>query len=255
MNKTVLITGASSGIGMETAFEYASHGYDLILVARRKDRLESIEKSIKEKYNIEIIIIVKDLSKTKSAEELHYEVKKLGLKTEILINNAGFGMKGQFLNANIDKEEEMIILNILTVTKLTKLFAKDMVSSGGGTIINIASTAAFQAVPNLGVYSASKAYVLSFTEAIANEFKNHNVRVLAICPGATKSEFAQVAGFSVEDDKFSSATSKDLAKFIYSAMEKNCPLAVHGLINKFMIWIARFVPRQWVVNLAGKMIK
>lgn len=255
MNKTVLITGASSGIGMETAYEYASKGYDLIIVARRKVKLDEIKKSINEKYSCTVTVIPKDLSGMNSAEELYNDVKNMGLKTDILINNAGFGIKGQFIESEIKRDEEMMMLNMLTLTKLTKLFSADMVKNGGGTIINISSTAAFQAVPNLGIYSASKAFVLSFSEAIAFELKKHNIRVIAICPGATESEFAQVAGFGNTFTKQSIPTSKDLAGFIYKSMGKNCPVAIHGLKNKFMVWSARFVPRQLVVKIAGMMIK
>lgn len=149
----------------------------------------------------------------------------------------------------------MMILNMITLTKLTKLFAADMKSSGGGIIINIASTAAFQAVPNLGIYSATKAYVLSFSEAVAYELKKYNVKVISICPGATESEFAEVAGLGDKFRNMSIPGSKELAGFIYSSMNKNCPVAIHGFKNKLMIWSARFAPRQMVVSIAGRLFK
>ncbi|MGE5356364.1 MAG: SDR family NAD(P)-dependent oxidoreductase [Deltaproteobacteria bacterium] len=255
MKKTALITGASSGIGMETAFLLAEKGYELVLVARRTERLEKIRTEIKEKFNSGVEIITKDLAVINSAEELHTELNLQGIKTDVLINNAGFGIKGEMLNSDSRKEEQMMILNMITLTKLTKLFAADMKSSGGGIIINIASTAAFQAVPNLGIYSATKAYVLSFSEAVAYELKKYNVKVISICPGATESEFAEVAGLGDKFRNMSIPGSKELAGFIYSSMNKNCPVAIHGFKNKLMIWSARFAPRQMVVSIAGRLFK
>lgn len=255
MKKTVLITGASSGIGKATAYEFASHGYNLILVARRISNLKKIKEDVEENYNIKVSIFNKDLSELKSAEELYQIIVDKNLSPDILINNAGFGLKGFFIDIDENKEEEMLLLNMITLTKLCRLFGKHFMNTGGGTIINISSTAAFQAVPNLSTYSATKAYVLSLSEALSYEFKKFNINVIAICPGATESEFAQVAGF--EESKFMQniPTSADLAKFIYDNHLKNCPVKIHGWKNKLMVWSGRFAPRQMVIKIAAKMMK
>ena len=253
--KTVLITGASSGIGKETAFVFAENNYNLILVARRKNNLEAIKKELEEKHNVSVNVFDIDLSKTDSAEELYNKVKEGNFNIDILINNAGFGINGKFIDIDIKREESMLILNIITLTKLTKLFAKDMVKKQFGHIINIASTAAFQGIPGFAAYAASKAYVLHFSEAIAEELKKDNVKVTVINPGATKSEFAERAGFK-NDNFFSKApTSRDLAEFIYSSMKKGKISAIHGFKNKFLAFSTRTAPRNMLVKIAGKMME
>lgn len=254
MERTALITGASSGIGMETAFKFASEGYDLILIARRKERLENIKEKINELYDSKVTVIAKDLSTLDSAQELYDEVKGLGLKTDILINNAGFGIKGPFLEIDKNREQQMLLLNMVTLTKLCRLFARDMKDSEGGTIINVASTAAFQAVPLFSAYAATKSYVLSLSEALAQELRPHNINVVAVCPGPTDSEFGQVSGVAIEKISKYIPSSKDLAEFIFSKMDRKNPVAVHGFLNRSMICLSKIVPRQLVVKLAGWMI-
>lgn len=253
--KTVLITGASSGIGKETAFVYAENNYNLILVARRKENLEAIKKEVEEKHKVKVDIFDIDLSKTESAEKLYKKVNEQSLNVDILINNAGFGINGKFKDIDMSNEESMLILNILTLTKLTKLFVIEMVKKQSGHIINIASTAAFQGIPGFATYAASKAYVLHFSEAIAQELKNDNIKVTVINPGATKSEFANTAGF--ENDNFftKAPTSRDLAEFIYSTMKKEKISAIHGFKNKLLAFSARTSPRNLLVKIAGKMME
>lgn len=252
--KTVLITGASSGIGKETAFEYAKNGYDLVLVARRIERLESIKKEIEAKNKVKVSIFKVDLSKLDSAEVLYKSVKEKGLKIDVLINNAGFGINGKFIESDTNKENDMLLLNIVTLTKLTKLFTLDMVKNSKGHIINIASTAAFQAVPNFSVYAATKSYVLNFSEAIAFELKDKNVYVTAICPGATQSEFAKVSNAN-ESHFDKGPTSMNLAEFIFKSMENKKVVAIHGLKNKFLVFMQRFSPRSMIISIAAKMLE
>jgi len=253
--KTVLITGASSGIGKETAFVYAENNYNLILVARRKENLEAIKKEVEEKHKVKVDIFDIDLSKTDSAEQLYNKVKEANLPVDILINNAGFGINGLFKDTDINKEENMLILNMVTLTKLTKLFVQDMVKAQSGHIINIASTAAFQGIPGMACYAASKAYVLHFSEAIAQELKKDNVNVTIINPGATKSEFAKTAGFDNENFFSKAPTSRDLGDFIYSTMKNGKISAVHGIKNKIMAFSTRLTPRNLLVKIAGKMME
>ncbi len=252
--KTVLITGASAGIGKETAYVYAENNFNLILVARRKENLEKIKQDIEEKQKVKVDIFDMDLSKSQSAEQLYNKVKDANLKVDVLINNAGFGINGEFIKIDIKHEEDMLMLNMISLTKTTKLFAKDMVNKKEGHIINIASTAAFQGIPKFATYAASKAYVLHFSEAIAQELKKHNVFVTAINPGATQSEFADTAGF--KGDVFSKApSSRDLAEFIFTSAKKKKISAIHGFKNKMMVFSGRFSPRNMVVKIAGKMME
>jgi len=254
--KTVLITGASSGIGKELAYVYAEKNYNLIITARRKERMEAIKKDIQSKYNVSVDIFETDLSVNSNAEKLHNKIKNEALQVDVLINNAGFGIKGGFQETDIKKEEDMLMLNMVILTRLTRLFGKDMIEAGGGHIINVASTAAFQPVPWMASYAATKAYVLSFSEAIAYELKDKNVTVTAICPGATQSEFAEVAGFNAEKNITTNGpSSRKVAEFTYEMMEKGRVTAIHGLKNRMMTLGVRFTPRKLATMMAGKIME
>lgn len=255
MNKTALITGASSGIGKETAYVYAKNGYQLILVARRLEELEEIKKDIETNNKVSVTIFNLDLSKLDSAEVLYKEVTNANLTVDVLINNAGFGIYKNFAESDIEKEEQMLVLNMITLTKLTKLFISNMLKNGSGNIVNIASTAAYQPVPSLATYSATKAYVMSFSEAIAFELKDKNITVTVICPGGTQSEFGHMAGFDENEKIFNKMpTAKSLAEFIYKAMKAKKTNAIHGFKNNFLAFSNRFVPRKLTTYLASKVI-
>lgn len=254
--KTVLITGASSGIGKETAYEYAIKGYNMVLVARRTENLEAIKKEIEATHKNRVDIISLDLAKLKSAEELFQTVKDKNLQIDVLINNAGFGIYSDLINNETEKLEDMLVLNMITLSILTQLFAKEMVKMGGGHIINIASTAAFQPVPGLAAYSATKSYVMNFSEAVAFELKDKNVKVISVSPGATQSEFGVTAGFGEDTTFFNKMpTSKDLAQFIYRSMIKNKTNAIHGFKNSFLAFSNRFSPRKMTTKIASLMMK
>ncbi len=253
MNKTALITGASSGIGKETAYVFAQNKFDLILVARREENLNIIKKNIEEKHQTKVQIIAMDLAVLDAAETLFEKLKSQQIT--VLVNNAGFGLYGDFLNEDLKKEEQMLVLNIVTLTKLTRLFAEKMVKNGGGNIVNIASTAAFQPVPTLATYAATKAYVLNFSEAIAFELKSKKVYVTAICPGATASEFGKVAGFKENDSFFKGIPSaKELANFIFNAMQSKKTTVIHGLKSKILAFSNRFAPRKLTTFMAYKIM-
>ncbi|MFK5856391.1 MAG: SDR family oxidoreductase [Bacteroidota bacterium] len=253
--KTVLITGASSGIGAATAKVYAKNGYNLILTARRMNMLQELKGEISTKNKVDIDLFSVDLSLAKGAEELYNLITKDKLKVDVLINNAGFGTFMEFKKCDIDREEQMLNLNILSLTKLTKLFVDDMLKLGGGNIINIASAAAFQSVPYLATYAASKAYVLSFSEAIAYELKSSNIFVTVVSPGATASEFADTAGFKGGDMFNNVPTSADLAEFIFNSMKKKKVSPIHGLKNNILTFSLRFSPRKLNTAVAGRMMK
>lgn len=251
---TALITGASNGIGLELAKIHASKGDDLVLVARNIKRLDELKAEIQKQYKVNIYNINKDLSLPDAAQEVYDETKKQNIRIDYLINNAGFGDFGMFTETDWNKELQMINLNITALTQFTKLFLKDMVQRRSGRIMNVASTAAFQSGPTMAVYFATKAYVLSFSEAIANEVSNQGVTVTILCPGATESGFQAAAAMEesglVKGRKL--PTSKEVAEYGYAAMMKGKTVAIHGLMNYIMANSVRFVPRALVVKLTRK---
>ncbi|MBC7498200.1 SDR family oxidoreductase, partial [Candidatus Gracilibacteria bacterium] len=216
LSTTVLITGASSGIGREFAHIFAKKGYNLILVARRRDLLEDIKTEYK---NIHIEIIEKDLSVSGSVGELYEAVQAKNLQVDILINNAGFGDFGYFHEGDIQKYREMIQLNITALTELCYMFGKEMISRNNGKILNVASTAAFQPGPLMSVYFATKHYVLAFSEGIAEEWSQYGVVVTALCPGPTESGF-QVGARATQNKMFTKKlpSSSEVAEYGYSAL-------------------------------------
>lgn len=251
LNPTALITGASNGIGLELAYEHANNGGNLILVARNSKKLEEIKLNIETKFNVKVNIISKDLSVKNAALEVYNEVKNLNLQVDYLINNAGFGDFGMFVSTNWNKEEEMINLNITALTQFSKLFIKDMVARKNGKILNLASTAAFQPGPTMAVYFATKAYVLSFSEAVANEVKEFGVTVTALCPGPTESGFQTAASMDnaklFKDKKLPS--SREVAIYGYNAMLKGKTVAIHGTLNYILANAIRLLPRNLVTKI------
>lgn len=245
---TALITGASSGIGADMARILSEKGYDLILVARNKRKMEVLSKELK--TNIEIIPM--DISSTYNCTELYNMVKKRDI--DILINNAGFGLFGHFNTTKLDKELDMIELNIKTVHTLTKLFLKDFAKKNKGYILNVASSAAFMPGPLMSTYYATKAYVLHLTEAINEELRHDkkNVYVGALCPGPVNTNFNKVAGVSFNLD---SLESYDVAKYAINKMLKNKVVIVPGIKIKIGIFILRFLPRSLVRKIAYKIQK
>ena len=250
MNNTALITGASSGIGLDLAKIHAKKGGDLVLVARNKQKLLEIKNEFESNYHIEVVIIKQDLSHKDAAQEVYNQTKQQGICIDILINNAGFGDFGFFTETDWFKEYEMISLNIVTLTQLTKLYAQDMIEQGSGRILNIASVAAFLPGPKMAIYYATKAYVLSFSEAIANEFADKGITVTTLCPGPTDTGFEKAA--ALEDSglfkKQKVANSMPVATYGYKAMLKGKTVAIPGCTYKLLTKLILFVPRSWVVK-------
>jgi len=251
---TALITGASNGIGLELAKIHASKGGNLVLVARNKTKLDELKLDLESKYKISVYTIGKDLSVNNSAQEVYEETRKQNIQIEYLINNAGFGDFGMFAETDWNKELQMINLNITTLTYFTKLYLQDMVKRRSGKIMNVASTAAFQSGPTMAVYYSTKAYVLSFSEAIDNEVSDKGVTVTTLCPGATESGFQAAAAMEesnlVKGKKL--PTSKEVAEYGYASMLKGKTVAIHGLMNWIMANSVRFIPRAIVVKLTRK---
>lgn len=248
---TALITGASNGIGLELASIHASKKGNLVIVARNKARLNELKGELEKKYSVSVYAIEKDLSETNAAQEVYDEVQRNNIRIDYLINNAGFGDFGMFADSNWNKQLQMINLNITTLTHLTRLFLPQMIANKGGKIMNLASTAAFQPGPTMSVYYATKAFVLSFSQAINNELENKNITITALCPGATESGFQ--AASAMEESKLVKnkklPSSKEVADYGYKAMLKGKPVAIHGFMNAVMANSVGFMPRSWVVKI------
>jgi uncharacterized protein len=254
--KTALITGASNGIGLELARVHASRGGNLVLVARNKSKLDALKTELENKYSVSVYVIEKDLSKINAAQEVYDETTGKGIQIDYLINNAGFGDFGMFAETDGNKELQMINLNITALTQFTKLYLQDMVKRKAGRIMNVASTAAFQAGPTMAVYCATKAYVLSFSEAVDNEVRDKGISITALCPGATESGFQTAA--SMEDSNLVKGkklpTSKDVAEYGYAAMLKGKAVAIHGTMNYIMANSVRFIPRAMVLKVSRRFL-
>ena len=243
-----LITGASSGIGADMARILSAKGYDLILVARNKRKMEVLAKELK--TNAEIIPM--DISSTYNCTELYNLVKKKNI--DVLVNNAGFGLFGEFCCTKLDKELDMIELNVKTVHTLTKLFLKDFVKKDKGYILNVASSAAFMPGPLMATYYATKAYVLHLTESINEELrrKKSNVFICALCPGPVSTNFNKVAGVSFN---LESLESYDVAKYAVKQMFKKKVVIIPGFKIKMGVFALRLLPRSLVRKIAYKIQK
>jgi len=251
---TVLITGASFGLGADFATLFAADKYELILVARSENLLIEWQDKLQTKYGIEVHVIACDLAKSEAAYGLKAELDRRSLKVDVLINNAGFGEFGFFHEIDALRQQQMIDLNVTTLTLLTRLLLPDMIQRKQGEILNVASTAAFQPGPLMAVYFATKSYVLSFSAALANELEGTGVTVTTLCPGATETQFVKNAnlGDSKLFKRMKPASSMDVAKFGVHAMHKGQVVAVHGWVNKLLSWSVKFFPITWQTAMARK---
>jgi short-subunit dehydrogenase len=246
--KTVaLITGASAGLGVEFARQLAAQGRPLVLAARRGDRLESLAKELGDSRAVEI-----DLAKPGAAERLMTDIDRSGETVELLVNNAGFGLIGPFARLDSNRLREMIDLNCGALTELCRAVAPQMIERRSGSILNVASTAAFQPGPRMAVYFATKAYVLSFTEALHEELRRHGIQVSCLCPGPTRTEFGDVAGFGGSGlfDRVA-MEAPEVVKAGLAGLARNRAVVVPGLVNKTVAASTRFAPRPWVRRIAG----
>ncbi len=224
----------------------------MILVARSEDKLNKLKEDLERVYAVPVMVITKDLALPGAPKEVYEEVKSAGLKIDILVNNAGVGSFGPFVSSDWKEQENMIRLNILALAELTRLFLPGMVSRRRGKIINLSSTAAFEPGPLMSVYYASKAFVLSFSEALSRELKGTGVTVTALCPGPTNTGFATAAKLKKSKlYKFFRATPAiKVAQYGIKAAENNKVVAVHGLGNKLLVAAIRFIPRAVVREIA-----
>lgn len=249
-----LITGASGGIGYELAKRFARDGYNLVLVARNQQSLSHIAAELFANYGVPVKIIIQDLSLSTTAQEVLEEVQRSEITVGILVNNAGVGTYGLFAETPLEDELRMMQLNMVSLTQMTKLFVRKMLKCGRGKILNVASTAAFQPGPLMAVYYATKAYVLSFSEALANELEGSGVTVSVLCPGPTYSDFQVRAGMEASK-LFSSGVMKasDVAEIGYRGLMHSKRLIIPGLRNKILAWSVRLGPRKLVPSLVRLM--
>ncbi len=246
MNKTALITGASAGIGLEFAKIFAKEKHDLVITARNKTKLNELADEIKTKNNVNVKVIAKDLSKQNAGEEIFDELKNENIVTDVLINNAGFGVFDHYWKVELQDEKNMLQVNIMALTELTNLFAKDMANRGGGKILNVASTAAFQPGPTMTGYYASKAFVLSYSQAIDFELRKKGVQVSTLCPGPTITEFqirANMEDLNLFKKGFTMSAEK-VAQIGYYGLMKGKPVIIAGAMNKISAMSSKISPAK-----------
>jgi uncharacterized protein len=247
--KTALVTGASSGIGLDLARLFARDGWGVVLVARTEAKLREVAAELGNAQ-----VIVSDLSRPNAAADIVAELKTRGIEIEALVNNAGYGLTGPFIENDLQRELDMIQVNIVALTQLTKLLLVPMAARNHGHILNVASTAAFQPGPLMAVYYATKAYVLSFSEAIADELRNTEVKVTTLCPGPTATGFADVAKMT-ESRLFTMMrpmSSQEVAEAGYRGMLSGRGLVIPGAKNKLLVQSLRVSPRRAVTALVRK---
>jgi short-subunit dehydrogenase len=255
MDNTALITGGASGIGLELARLLAKDSYNLVLVDQRNELPDVKKDLLNINPGIEIKTIIKDLTEPDAAVKIYEELEKDKVIIDVLINNAGFGHYGEFSETDWETELKMLKLHVINLTHMTKLFLKGMIDRKKGKIMNVASMAAFQPSPLMSVYFASKAYILHFSEAIANEVKGTGVTVTVLCPGATKTGFQEIINAGMPDyaDKgWVYATPRAVAEYGYKAMNRGKVVAIHRFVNYLTAKLIRFLPRNTVTNLTRK---
>lgn len=253
--QTALITGAANGIGYELAYIFAQNDYNLVLIDRIEAKLQRVATYLQEQFSISVKSIVKDLAQVTSPEEIFQELQGENIQVDVLVNNAGFGTYGFFNETNLTDELEMLQVNLVCTTHLTKLFLKSMVQQGQGKILNVSSAAAFQPGPLMAVYFATKAYILSFSEALANELENTGVTVTVLCPGTTQSSFHERTGMAdsqlLKTKRMMDAAT--VANIGYRALMDGKTIVIPGIINKLMAKSVRFIPRNLVTKIVRKM--
>jgi short-subunit dehydrogenase len=255
MKKTALITGASSGIGEQLARIHAEKGGDLIVVARSRDALDELKRDLEETFNVTVLVIEKDLSEDTAAAEVYEEVQAAGLKVDYLMNNAGFGGLGDFHKRELDQDVSMIRLNIIALTSLTHYFLQDFVKSNAGKILNVSSTASLVPGPGQAVYYATKAFVTSFDNAIAEELRDTNITVTNLMPGATETKFGKKSGMDKTALFKNTANARSVVEDGYNGMLKGELDVISGLsfVQKCTMYIAPLLPKRILLKQIRKM--
>jgi len=253
--KTALITGASSGIGRELATIHAERGGDLVIIARNKESLDLLKIELEQKHSISVYVIVQDLSLPNAAEEIYKEIQSKGIVIDYLINNAGFGGQGRFYERDWEQDLKMINVNIIALTALTRLFLPDFVKRNDGKILNVSSTASLMPGPLQAVYFATKAFVTSFSNAIAEELRNTNITVTALLPGATETKFAATSGLEKAELFKNAANPHNVARDGYKGMLAGKLNVLSGipLSRRITFALMPFVPKRIVMKEVLKM--
>ena len=252
MKQTALITGASNGIGLELARIHAKRGGDLVLVARSQDKLKQLADELRAQYDgIQITVIAQDLTMPQAAQSVFAQTEQLGIQVDILINNAGFGGHGRFFERELAKEQQMIQLNITALTELTHLYLQGMVARRRGKILNVSSTASFMPGPLQAVYYATKAYVTSFSQAVAEEVREFGITATALCPGAVATDFVAAGDLQGVGAWKNAKSAQSVAEYGYRAMEKGELVAFNEGKLKFALeWVIPLLPRKTVLKMS-----
>ena len=256
MQNVALVTGASNGIGLELARIHAQKGGDLVLVARSEDKLIKLKNELESEYGISALVIAEDLSDSHSAQRIFELTEQQSIQIDVLINNAGFGGHGLFYQRELTSEQAMIQVNITMLTNLSHLYLNGMVKRNKGKILNVSSTASFMPGPLQAVYYATKAYVTSFSQALAEELKATNVTVTVLCPGAVATGFASAGNLEETGLWKDAKTPASCAKIAYKDMEKGKLVSFNETMLKFMLtWIVPLLPRKMVLTMSRQLME
>lgn len=248
-----LVTGASYGIGEEFAWQLGERGWSLVLVARSQDRLAQLREEVMNRYpQVDVICAVLDLSRPGAPLELFEKTQNANLEINLLVNNAGFGAFGEFSANGLERQRQMIDLNVGALVELSHLYLQPMKQRGTGGIINVASIAGYVPLPYNAVYGASKAFVVSFSYALYEEARQHGVQVLAVNPGKTETNFFQVANMDISKDSSQIQTSAQVVKEALRAMDRRRRSVITGALNRMLIGVAHFIPRGWVAAAVAR---
>lgn len=250
-----LVTGASSGIGACFARALAGRGHNLVLVARSSDKLQALKTEIAAKHRLRIELVEMDLSAPEASARLAAILEERGISVRLLVNNAGFGAHGEFADLPLARQSEMLRLNVVTLTELTRLLLPGMIERRAGGILNVSSTASFQPIPYTCVYAATKAYVTSFSMGLAEEVSRYGVKVLALCPGGTATNFFAAGQFEKITFPGGLQSPEDVVDCALRALARGKSLAVTRFINRLMVFVQRLAPRRLVARQAGEMFR
>ncbi|QQK79152.1 SDR family oxidoreductase [Salicibibacter cibi] len=251
--KTVLITGASNGIGREYSYFFAEKGYNVILVSRSKNKLDQLATDLQKRYNVDVTVIVQDLSEEWSAKYVYEKVTEKNLGVDMLVNNAGFGTTGDFLDSSETDTHKQVMLNVNAVVNMTQKFLPDMDSKGSGAIINIASTSSFLPIPYMSVYAATKAFVLSFSESLHKEYRGKGIRILAVCPGTTKTDFFESAPDTITMGGM--RTTGQVVRTSYKALNRGKNYIVDGKLNYLISLSPRIFSRTAILRIMSTLMR
>ena len=255
MERYLIITGASSGLGEVFADRFARAKNNLVLVARREEKLAALKQKLEREHGVSVEVLPADLSQADAAPVLFEEVQRRGIEIHGVVNNAGFGWNGTFSDQEMASLESLINVNLVSLTKLTRLFLPAMITRNEGLILNVSSTGAFQPVPHFAVYAALKAYVYSFTLALAEELKKTKVRVFCLCPGATRTGFQEAAGQTNPKSVGGWQTSEEVVDFAMRRLRGRKSFGIPGLNNRFAAFMNRLVPAKVATRISGRLMR